>query len=300
MKIENLRKDDLGRISLYFPLKGEKQLPFTYPEYCIKAFYLTCQGLEQLESSASTIQQGNTIHQSIGLWFIGVEAYINTILRASCYLCEGDFNKIKKKDLDCRLNSIFDLLNLEKKVFHKSGLLPKINEFRTFRNEFFHDRTYENELQFHKTVFASIPFQANQVDAMQAAVIALDIFNVFRNVFTGLDLMPDIYIQKDQTFGFVKYDIVYEKLLKPFFKKCLLKHRLETGLDMEPLSLILQSSEKIKEREISVIIKHSQEDEYKWPANSEETTIGNSLLKDVADNIETNSETFQVPRYQKS
>ena len=58
-------------------------------------------------------------------------------------------------------------------------------EFKTFRNEIFHDRIFNSEVTFNKTKFSSIPYLANQVDIVQSSVIALEIFEAFRFVYAG-------------------------------------------------------------------------------------------------------------------
>ena len=83
MKLEDLRKDNLGKSFAWFPLDGETNstmVSVTYPDYCIKAFYLTCQSIEQLEKSKTLIDQGNTIVLAVGMWFISIEAFITPFL----------------------------------------------------------------------------------------------------------------------------------------------------------------------------------------------------------------------------
>src|SRR5690348_13162036 len=94
MKLESLRKDYLGQIFAWFPLEGDlasNNVSVTYPDYCIKAFYLTCESIEQLERSKTLINQGNTIVLAVGMWFISIEAFINTLLRIACRILKEDF-----------------------------------------------------------------------------------------------------------------------------------------------------------------------------------------------------------------
>jgi hypothetical protein len=77
MKLEDLRGDDLGQIYVLIPRFPSVQVPLTFHDYSIKAFYYSCQSLEQLEQSQIHINPGNTTVVAIGFWFIAIESYIS-------------------------------------------------------------------------------------------------------------------------------------------------------------------------------------------------------------------------------
>jgi hypothetical protein len=84
MKLEDLRKDNIGQIYAWFPKRGNDEssrLLITYPYYSIKAFDFSCQNLEQLEQSKGLINQGNVSLSAVGFWFLAIEAFINTLLK---------------------------------------------------------------------------------------------------------------------------------------------------------------------------------------------------------------------------
>lgn len=236
MKLEDLRKDNLGETVAYFPKDGpnSKLVPITYPGYCTKAFYMTCESIEQLEQSKAMINPGNKSLLAVGMWFISTEAFINSLLRIACRFRIESFDELKKERIGSRLSSLMEMLGVDKKAFYTLGIFQRFEEFKAFRNEMFHDRTGEAELIFSKTKFSTVPHQANQVDAVQAAIISLEIFHSFRFVYAGLDLMPDIFVQKDDSFGHVKFDLLYKKLLSPYFSAALAKHKLTSELVLTP------------------------------------------------------------------
>ena len=301
MKLEDLRKDNLGKSFAWFPLDGEANstmVSVTYPDYCIKAFYLTCQSIEQLEKSKTLINQGNTIVMAVGMWFISIEAFINALLRIACRIRREDFDDYKKRDIGSRLSSLMKMLNAPKDSFYTSGIFQRLEEFKTFRNEIFHDRTWEGELTFNKTKFSPVPYLANQVDAMQGSIIALEVFHAFRHIYKGLDLMPDIFVQKEDSFGYVKFDTLYKALLRPFFDAVLHKHSLTSDLMLDPTLIDLEPSEISTPGEVTTIVKAVQEDRFKLRPNEHDTSIGSELFAKVRGEIELNvAEDFRLPSY---
>ena len=300
MKLEDFRRDNLGKTYAYFPKDGTntKLASVTYPDYCIKAFYMTCESLEQLEMSKTIINPGNKSLLAVGMWFISVEAFVNTLLRIACRFRTASFDELKKRDIRSRVSSLLEVLEVDEKAFYTSGIFQRFNEFQAFRNEMFHDRTGETELVFNKTKFSSVPHQATQVDAMQAAIISLEIFHAFRYVYAGLDLMPDIVVQKGDSFGHVKFDLLYTRLLRPFFCGVLVKHKLTSELMLDPTLMELDVSRIADACDVGIVIKAVQEDKFKFLPNEQDTSIGSGLLADMRASIELNTaEHFNVGNY---
>lgn len=300
MKLEDLRRDNLGETVAYFPKDGtnSKLVPVTYPEYCIKAFYMTCESIEQLEMSKAMINPGNKSLLAVGMWFISTEAFVNTLLRIACRFRNDSFDELIKRDIGTRLSSLMEVLGVDKKAFYTSGIFQRFEEFKAFRNEMFHDRTGETKLIFSKTKFSSVPHQANQVDAVQAAVISLEIFHAFRYVYAGLDLMPDIYVQKDDSFGHVKFNLLYDRLVSPFFSGVLVKHKLTSDLILTPTLMELAVSEIAATGDVGIVIRAVQEDKFKFLPNEQGTSIGSGLLADIRASIKLNTaEHFSLGNY---
>jgi len=301
MKLEDLRKDDLGNISAWFPRQGHTKptmVSVTFPNYCIKAFYLTCNSIEQLESSKALLNQGHATVLALGMWFISIEAFINALLRIACRILNEDFDDHKKRDIGSRLRSLLDMLKVPKDLFYTSGIFQRLQEFQTFRNEIFHDRTWENELSFTKTTFSSVPHLANQVDAVQGAIIALEVFHAFRYVYRGLDLMPDISVQKNDSVGYIKLDGLYNTVLRPFYAAALNKHKLTSALILDPALIDLGPSGISTSGDVAIIVKAAQDQRFNFAPNEQVTSIGAEFLAKVSDTIKLNTaENFQLPRY---
>jgi len=301
MKLEQLRSDELGQTFAWFPRKPEAESAMTrltFPAYCTKAFYLTCQAIEQLELSRGTINQGGTSLLAVGMWFIAIESFVNSLVRIACRMRDENFREYKGKDLGIRLKYLLDMPKVNSVELYKSGIFQRLEEFKTFRNEIFHDRTWENDLRFHKTSFASSPSRANQVDCMQAAIIALEISHAFRYIYDGLDLLPDILVHKEDSFGFIKFDIVYSEFLRPFFVESLKKHGLDSDIVLVPSILALATTDISVKGDVGVIVKAVQEKEFEYSPNEAVTTIGADLFKNLSAKLTLNpSEEFGVGNY---
>lgn len=191
-------------------------------------------------------------------------------------------------------------MKTDKQDFYRSGILSKLEEFKTFRNEVFHDRFFDSEVKFHKTSFSPIPYLANQVDVVQSSIIALEIFQAFRFIYSGLDLMPDIFIQKNSSFGFIKYDFLYKEVILPLFSEALSKHNLTTELVTKPIEISLPESSIVQKGDVNIIIKAFPKEDIVHSTNDIETNIGADLFNKVCDLITVNEEkNFQIPSYQR-
>lgn len=264
MKIEELRKNTIGQASFWFPRFGEdsnSMIPMTYDNYVNKAFYTVCQNIESLEFSKISINQGGTVIIGLGMLFISLESYINSIIKIACKFQNIDFKKYRNFTLNKRITSIFNILNISNKdIFYKTGVMSRIQEFCEFRNEIFHDRSLGNDLDFKKTSFCNLPFLANQIDLIQASSICFEIFYSFRNIYPGIDLMPNILIRKGESAGFLKFDYLFTGVIIPMFLDTIKKHSLETNIKLPNTNNIclLPETNIIRKGELKVVIRALQ------------------------------------------
>ena len=110
--------------------------------------------------------------------------------------------------------------------------------------------------------------------------------------------MPDIFVQKEDSFGYVKFDTLYKALLRPFFDAVLHKHSLTSDLMLDPTLIDLEPSEISTPGEVTTIVKAVQEDRFKLRPNEHDTSIGSELFAKVRGEIELNvAEDFRLPSY---
>jgi hypothetical protein len=300
MKLEDLRDGTPGEMCVFIPRFPDVRIPLTFHDYSIKAFYYSCQSLEQLEQSQVQINSGSPTIVAIGFWFIAIEAYINTVLKIGCTLTGQNFKEeYRGKGLKQRLNGILNLIEGDLAIFHRTGLTQRLNEFMEFRNEIFHDRYLDEPLTFSKTAFSRIPFLANQVDVVQAALIALEVFLAFRKVYVGLDLMPDILVHVEDTCGFEKYDSLYAEVLIPLFNQALEKHNLDSSVIVQPNFVPVKTATFAQLGDCQPLIRTAPQVEF-FP-NLEQTSYGVDIFSRVRQRViskfENISEQFFMPTY---
>lgn len=298
MRLEQLRENDIGTTVAWIPSFGPDAMTrLTYMQFSHLAFYYSAQQIEQLEISTAQINQGNVTQATVGLWFMAIESYINSILRISCLVKGMSFDDIKKKELNARIKTLFDILGIDKTPFY-SGPLQKLEEFKRYRNELFHDRTNDAPLTFHKTSFSGNPFFANQVDVMQAAVVAMQVFNSFRHVIPRVDLMPQVMVTKEDSFFYEKVDALFSQVLSPYFQKCLSKHTLTSDIDLHINVTHLGESPIFSAFPIEVLVKAVPDEKYHVRPSQEKTRFGEELFNRIRDSITFDTKnTFKVANF---
>lgn len=269
----------------------------TYMQFSHLAFYYSAQQIEQLEMSTAQINQGNATQATVGLWFMAIESYVNSILRISCLVKGISFDDIKKKELDARIKILFEILSIDKIPFY-SGPLQKLEDFKRYRNELFHDRTNDTPLAFHKTSFGGNPFFANQVDVMQAAVVAMQVFNSFRHVIPRIDLMPQVMVEKENSFFYEKADVLFSQVLSPYFQKCLSKHALTSDIDLQVDVACLGESPIFSAFPIDILVKAIPDEKYHVRPSPEKTRFGEELFNLIRERIDFDTKsTFKVANF---
>lgn len=110
--------------------------------------------------------------------------------------------------------------------------------------------------------------------------------------------MPDIMVKKQDSFGYIKLDILYESLLRPFFAAAQKKHNLTSTLIQEPLLINMGTSRIARKGDIEIVTKALQDDKFRFSPNEQKSTIGENLLLKAGSFIDLNvTENFGSPRY---
>lgn len=268
----------------------------TYVKFCQNAFYSTLEDLNRLENSKFSIHQGLNIQVSISTWFLAIEAYINTILKFACLAENDNFGDYKKQDLGRRIAKLFKLLRYDIKYFNKT-IFKNLNEFTTYRNELFHDRTNDVDLNFHCTKFSGNPMFANQVDVMQALLIGLDIFNSLRHTIKFVDLMPKILVERNNSYFYIPLDELCFNTIFPYFYDCLKKHNISTEFLSMPANLFYTESEIFLGKGIQIIIRVERESEYIHNHEKNITSFGKDNFLKYIDKVKPETTGIFAAKY---
>lgn len=271
--LEDFRNNDLANAYFILPGYSNYKMYKTYERYVAKAFYDTFRDISNLENSRTfMIHNGSQTLSSLAFWFLALESYIATLIKICCTKFQLNFEDYKKQSLTQRVQALIQLLEIDKKSFNEFDIIGKVHEFSRFRNELFHERVTGEELEFHKTGFAGLPFLSNQADALQAVLIVLEITRRFQFVFPGVNTMPLIPLIKGETTRYEQLDNCYINILAPCLSFTLNKHGLDIKLDLIPPKTTSTPSVKFEKDDVQLIITGEYEDKNINKLNPEVTT----------------------------
>jgi hypothetical protein len=277
MHIEDYRQNDYQQLVLVVLSHPHKStIELTYNEYSNHGFANTMFDIQDLENQNNYINNGRRNIVSVSMWFLALEAYVNAICKITCIIKQLNIDEVINKEISARIVFLIEQLEYNKLNIQKTGVFNRVNEFRKFRNEIFHDRHAGQEIKFKNTLFSSIPNRGSQIDVFQSLKIFLEIASLFRYSIPGLDLMPNIAIGNEKEIKFTKLDQIYSRFLAPYFQRVLIKRNLKTKLELSFTLYELSSSNIFNLGEIVIIMKVQQDEKYSI-SNLEKTNLGEEL-----------------------
>ena len=232
MLLESFRTDPIGVICFGLTSAQDKFVSAQYMGYSDRAMLLTLSDIQDLEHAAGDlVRNGQNAVVAVSLWYLSMEAYINALLKITCFKTNTDYKQFGSQKVAEKLTALLEQLGIDSIPVKTTGIYARLNEFTTFRNEIFHDRNIGDTVQFSRTLFSRIPIQCNLIDELQAFLIYLELCNLLRYVISGLETMPDIQFLIPNHVFYRKMDKVYEDLMRPSITAILTKHQLETKLN---------------------------------------------------------------------
>lgn len=281
--IEEFRLNEFfGTYLTILSLPNQPKFEMAYNLYSINGFYSTSDDIRDLENSKKYVNNGRNVLSCISFWFLALESFTNCICKVVALKKSDNINNLVKLDITSRLTYILNSLNYDELLIKQTGLYGRINEFKMFRNELFHDRNFGNYLQFNKTKFSPNPQLSNQTDIFQSLIIYLEVLSLLRFVIPGIDLMPNISIGNSKFFHYDKLDRLYNDFLLDYFKKSLQKHDLKTELKTSISHFTsLSSSSFFSKGEVVIMERTKQEEKFDYPLNQSDTNIGQSIYQNI-------------------
>lgn len=214
---------ELGMVSRLF---GGDILPFLFHDSANIAFYMTVDALKAMQDSPviGPTQYGIP---AVNMWFLAVESLISTLYKI---VFEHSQSKVPLKQTQKILEKAAEIDSyISGGKASKSRVRNQLAEFATFRNMLFHDLTYVKRPSYSHTVFAARAEKMNQVDLMQAVIVAVNTFRYYRATICGIDLMPKIFINAQ----FEAADILTNEVLFPAFLEILADREMTTDLKLQ-------------------------------------------------------------------
>ena len=302
MKIEDYRSEDIGNILIIVKNKG--QVLCSFSDFIRQGYTDTTVMLQTFENPYNEFIVKNEIRyvSLVSIWFLTIEAYINSILKVLCLIKNENYEEQKKLDLTHKIKNIFKFAGADIKGLYKCGLFNQFREFLTFRNSIFHDRFNYKESEFKHTMFSGNPVYCNMIDVFQAIKIAMGIFETFRYVLPGYDLMPNVVPIVTNTgidlWYFEKIEKIYHELFVPYFKSILAKHMMDTDFEFQYQYYRVPETNIVDKQDIQIIIKaipHIDD----VHLNMDKTNLYNYYLNELTKEVYIPKDEFSLPNYKR-
>jgi len=216
----------VGESGMVSRLFGGDVIPFLFHDSAITAFYITVDALKAMQESPviGPTQYGIP---AVNMWFLTVESVISTLYKI---VFDDSLSKVPLKQTQKILNKVEEIDSyISGGKAAASKMRNQLAEFAAFRNTLFHDLTYVKRPSYSHTVFAVRAEKMNQVDLMQAVIVAINVFTYYRAAIGGIDLMPKIFINAQHE----AVDIMAKEVIFPAFSEILADRNMTTDLKLE-------------------------------------------------------------------
>jgi hypothetical protein len=271
--LEDHRGDDLNK----FALALHTDPPFfnftAYNDYCITAYRYTIQTLADLENSEGTLNYGLQNIPAITMWYLSLNSFLNVVLKCACIKAQYNYLQAFSLGLGDRYLLLLKLLDITVEKTEQDQLSGKLRDFEMFFKSISYDVFEQDKKTFQHANFSSLPNFTNQTDVLQACLVGYEVFEGFRFVFTGLDLMPYISIMVDGKMVFDRLSVLVQKVLFPAVKDILSKHKLKTWLNLSPKFKHYPISAVFAQKQVLAISKYQSHEKYKSYVNPAKTKI---------------------------
>lgn len=220
--LEQLRDEpQLGEVA--FMIAGDqKPRPLLFHAAANAAYYLTVDALRDFERSEA-IGAGPFVVPGIAFWFLATESYISTVYKTATEIDAAIGDELETHGELRRTDKVVEKLIAVKEWAAGDAEPPtphkRLQDFATFRNALFHDLTSSDapRTEYAHTRFSPRAEKCNQVDLFEALRISLEVFEFFRRLFAGADLMPSIQLGP----VVAKVDSLAAEVLEPAFAEIL-------------------------------------------------------------------------------
>lgn len=263
-----------------------EMLPFLFHDSANIAFYMA---IDALKAMQETPVVGPTSYgiPTVNMWFLTVESLVSTLYKIVSEDSKSTTKPVKQtQNLMEKVAEIDSYISEGKSV--GSRVRNQLAEFATFRNTLFHDLTYVKRPVYSHTLFAARAEKMNQVDVMQAILIANDTFRFYRAAIKNVDLMPKVFINAQ----FDAIDVLTSEVLFAAFAEVLSDRKMTTELKLQ------FSDEKIGfeiDVAASVFMRY---DGPTFPAQKKtDTSVVHRLLESARKSRPIDPEIFKLPDY---
>lgn len=285
-KLEAFRNGHLiGEPGMQCKLFDGDILPFLFHDSANASFYMTVDALKAMQD-IPVIGPTQYGIPAVTMWFLAVESLISMLYKVVFEDSKSKTPLQQTQGILRKATAIDSYISNGKS--NPSSVRNQLTEFATFRNMLFHDLTYTKRPSYSHTLFAVKAEKMNQIDLMQAVIVAINTFRYYRAAIRGIDLMPKIFINAQ----FEAVDILTKEILFSSFSEILADREMTTGLKLEFTDELLGFELDIGAR---ILIRY---DGPTFPAQkSTDPPIVHRFLSSVAARRPIDPSIFKLPDY---
>ncbi len=262
------------------------------------AYHESLRALRGLEYG--NIGTSHLVKIGILFWYVSLENYLTPIIRCFLMREQDENNPILEKNVLDKLNYLLKKVDFDRERLKKLKIHSQLEDFKDLRNQIVH-AGYHKISKFSNSQFGEA-INLKNADIIQAMVICLKIFNLFRYIIPELDLMPDIRISLfNGPSVSKKLDYLYEDCYLPALKEILAKHNLRTNITIEFPKYSISPVDKLKNIDMGIRVDSKYEPTYNF--SQENTQIVDNYLFEMQKNILREEDIqlgqFTMPNYYK-
>lgn len=291
MNLEDYRNQQLvSEVTINSNLFNGEMLTILYHDVTNSAFYITIDALNRMEESDS-IGCNTYCIPAVGLWFLSTEAYISTIYKIlqAHEKSTGAQATLKTEKIVEKYSQIASYCSGKK--ITKPKFKNELQEFATFRNTLFHDLTLVKKPTYSHTLFSQRAEKLNEVDLIQSAIIAMNIFFYLKDLIDGIDLMPNIFISNQ----YEKADVLYDEVILKSFEELLSSKGLSSELSLRLTRKSLEHTVTINPMDCLISYEGPS---YPNPSQTKFTVVEKYFTKS-REARPMDPDLFKVPNYSK-
>ncbi|KFF05791.1 hypothetical protein [Flavobacterium reichenbachii] len=272
MYLEDFRNNEFDRCAILIPSIPHSIINLKYDIYSSHAYKFTVTSLRDLELSVNGLNNGIDAVPALNMWYLSVNSFLETILKILS-LKTGITDNYSDMTIEVKYRRILNMLLLENSIL-EDKLYDKLSDFTLIHKNLHMDLNDKNKLLFKTANFSPKPFFINQIDVIQSMMIAVEIFQNFRFIFEGLDLMPNIPIlTQTEKCVFEKLSVLQSNVIVPIINDILSKHKIKTKLIYQEKFKQFPTTSLFENKQILIISKNVEDEKYKWKLNSLQTDV---------------------------
>jgi hypothetical protein len=291
-KLEGFRNNDYGETAFILATTPPMSVSFNYDTLSAHAYRFTSRCLQELENSGSSLDNGYDCLPAITMWYGSLDSFLNSVLQLFCLKNGENFEVLSLYTLNNKYEYLLSAMSLslsdnEKLMSDKLEDLVRLEKW--VRRDFVNGAS----ATFKTANFSNRPMALNQVDILQCMLIAIEIFQNFRFVIAGLDLMPNIPMKVSEQTFYDKLDMLFRSVMLPSFKDILSKQRLTVELDLKADFSNIPVSSVFLEKEILIACKVIEDNQYKRLFEGIQTNIQGGFFNQFVKKIEGQEDHFR-------